>query len=468
MTEPAGEKVAVVVPVMAEQGEVAGQEEVGEQVVLVQEVEIQQEVEVHQEVEVEQEVEQRLVIEEFYEVLQRLVSGDDQERQAALGYLRELVDMDVAIVVIFARDGIMEQLARHAALCRVQEVAAAVTLLLERLPQGEAEALEARLGPHLSAHFEPPARLLLPAAAQLCQLYRQHPGLLPREVVHIATLAVRIMATLALMPQLNPQLPLHQAQLEEVAAVLPILWDKHTDVLAAVMRELKAEMLYGMSAHWSLAAVVVLLPWDKAHELVQEAPRLALAALMAWLTRWRGERLARLFLYLLDTGLRAGVRGGAPRAWVGHLTSLTRDGEMERLVSYLLEPDYQAQLELVVFRLIYGAQNSQRTFKLLVPAVTLVLQTLAEEQDLDLLGRVQEAATFHRLLHSLAYPADLTSLLPTETPTTARCTSPPSPPCAGGRSSPAWPGSSTGRRRSASSTSAILATSTPSCRCAGG
>ena len=348
----------------------------------------------------------------------------------ALGYLEKVADTDMATVVMFARHEVMEQLARHRALCRVPEAAAAVSLLLERLPQGEAAALQARLCPHLSSHFEPPDRLPLVAAAQLCQLYRQHPGLLPREVVDIATLAFHILETLALMPQPNPQLPLHQAQLEEVAAVLPVLWDKHTDVLAAVMRGLKAELDYGTNAHWSLAAVAVLLPWDKVPELVQEAPRPALAALLAWLTRWRGERLARLLLHLLDTGLRAGARGGAPRAWVGHLVSLTRDREMERLVNFLMEPDYRAQLELLLFPLLYGSQNSPRTFKLLVPTVTQVLQALAEEQDLQLLGRLQEAAVFHRLLHSLSYPADLAALLPPDSPTTARCLSPslPNPP----------------------------------------
>ena len=62
----------------------------------------------------------------------------------------------------------------------VPEAAASVSLLLERLPQDEAAALQARLCANLSSHFEPPNRLPLIAAVQLCQLYRQHPGLLPR------------------------------------------------------------------------------------------------------------------------------------------------------------------------------------------------------------------------------------------------------------------------------------------------
>ena len=71
------------------------------------------------------------------------------------------------------------------------------------------------------------------------------------------------------------------------------------------------------------------------------------------------------------------MQGGAPRAWVGHLVSLTRDREMERLLTFLMEPDCRAKLELLLFPLLYGSQNSPRTFKLMVPAVTQGLQALA-------------------------------------------------------------------------------------------
>ena len=127
------------------------------------------------------------------------------------------------------------------------EATAAVALLLERLPEGEGEALEVRLRPVIPRQFEPNPPLPLPAAAQLCRLYLQHPGLLPREVPDLSTLAGHIVETLALAPPMDraelAELAQCQAEMEEVAALLLVLWDKHTDVLAAAVWQLKAELL---------------------------------------------------------------------------------------------------------------------------------------------------------------------------------------------------------------------------------
>ena len=351
-----------------------------------------------------------------YELVGDVINGDEEGKQHALESLKVLVDMDIEQVTKFCDSDLLGNLVRpghHANFIRIVEL---LNLLLSKLSLPD--ILLPKLQQALPGHFES-ENTSLSTAASVVQLYHHHPSLLHDSKETCTELAVSILRLLeSLPPPTTANITTFQQDVEQVASLLPLLWASHTEVMQAVMEEIHHLLVMPPDSSFALSATVLLLPLDLVPNILgePEAPRWkplrVLSLLVRWLGCWRAQAFPDLVLHLL--------RLVKKNKWLRMLHRIAVN-QAEFMFLALMEPNCRHQLLEVFLFLLYGDQASQKMFGQLIPSIPMVLAALQQEEEMELLAKLQEAATFLAILYpGLEVSPELKQLLPAEGISTPR------------------------------------------------